>query len=568
MAEITKKDIIQLLEEIAVYLELNLENNFRVSAYRRAANALETDQRSLSEMDSFEGIKGIGKGTITLINEYIKTGKSSLLEELKSETPAGLVQMTKIPGLGAKRVAKIYEATNIVSIDELKSLCEDNGLQKLPGFGKKTEENILNGINELFTKPDRYPIDQILKFRKLIEDKISAFDFVQKYDVAGSARRTKETSGDLDYIIKTNNVSAFISKMKESRFFKSVIAEGEKKFSIIIKDDFKEINTDFRFIQGDEYYSTLQHFTGSKDHNIRMRQIAKTRGESISEYGVKQEDDSVITFESEEAFYTHFDLPFIPPALRETGEEIDMDISNIVTLDDIKGDIHMHTTYSDGAMNIEEMVEACINRGYEYMVITDHSKSLVVANGLDENRLYKQIEEIKKVNDKYPEIDVYAGTEMDIRPDGTLDFSDDTLQALDYVIAAIHSSFNQSEAEIMERLKNACYNPYVRHIAHPTGRLIGARSGYRVNMDELIQMAKDTNTVLEVNANPKRLDLSSDVIKHKDLILTVNTDAHHTRHLEFMKYGIATLQKGLISKDQVVNTMSREEFKQFIKNGK
>src|SRR5699024_8486828 len=210
MAEITKKDIIQLLEEIAVYLELNLENNLRVSAYRKAANALETDQRSLSELDSFEGIKGIGKGTITLINEYIKTGKSSLLEELKNGTPAGLVQMTKIPGLGAKRVAKIYEATNIVTIDELKAFCEDNELQKLPGFGKKTEENILNGINELLTKPDRYPIDQILKFRKLIEDKINTFEFVQKYDVAGSARRTKETSGDLDYIIKTNNVSAFI----------------------------------------------------------------------------------------------------------------------------------------------------------------------------------------------------------------------------------------------------------------------------------------------------------------------------------------------------------------------
>ncbi|MFC7285946.1 DNA polymerase/3'-5' exonuclease PolX [Phocicoccus pinnipedialis] len=564
----TKKDIIHMLEEIAIYLELNLENNFRVSAYRRAANALESDNRSLSEMDSFKGIKGIGKGTEALINTYLETGKSELLEELKAHTPGGLVQMTKIPGLGAKRVAKIYEATGIVTIDELKSLCENNELQKLPGFGKKTEENILNGITELLTKPDRYPIDQILKFRRLVEDKINEFEFVEKYDVAGSARRFKETSGDLDYIVKTSDVSAFISNMKESNFFKSVIAEGEKKFSIVIKDDFNEINTDFRFIQGDEYYSTLQHFTGSKDHNVRMRQIAKTRGESISEYGVKCEDGRILTFDSEAAFYKYFDVPFIPPSMRETGQEIDMDISNIVTLDDIRGDIHMHTTYSDGAMNIEEMVEACIERGYEYMVITDHSKSLVVANGLNETRLYKQIEEIKKLNDKYTEIDIYAGTEMDILADGTLDFSDDTLQALDYVIAAIHSSFSQSEAEIMERLKNACYNPYVRHIAHPTGRIIGARNGYRVNMDELIMMAKETHTVLEVNANPKRLDLSADVIKHKDLMLTVNTDAHHTRHLDFMKYGIATLQKGLIRKDQVVNTMSREAFKQFIKNGK
>lgn len=564
----TKKDLIRLLETIATYLELNLENNFRVAAYRKAAGALETDNRSLSEIDTFKGIKGIGKGTQEIIEEYLETGQSTMLLDLKEKTPVGLVYMTEIPGLGAKRVAKIYEDTGIDTIEDLKVFCEAHKLQELPGFGKKTEENILNGINELLTKPERYPINQILKFRTLIETKIDSFDFVEKYDVAGSARRIKETSRDLDYIIKTSNVAEFIKEIKASEFFVSVIVEGDKKFSIVIKDGLKEINTDFRFIVGEEYYSTLQHFTGSKDHNIRMRQIAKTRGESISEYGVKKESGEVLTFPSEEAFYAHFDLPYIPPAMRETGEEVDVDVSEIITLDDIRGDIHMHTTYSDGAMNIEEMVEACIARRYEYMIITDHSKNLVVANGLDEKRLYEQIESIRKVNDKYDEIDLYAGTEMDILPNGTLDFSDDVLQALDYVIAAIHSSFNQTEDEIMNRLENACYNPYVRHIAHPTGRLIGVREGYNVNIEALITLAKKTNTVLEVNASPQRLDLSSEVIKHEDLMLTVNTDAHHINNLDLMKYGVATLQKGLIKKEQVVNTMSREAFKQFIKNGK
>ncbi len=566
-ANMTKKDIIVLLETIATYMELSLENPFKVSAYRKAAASIESDGRSLSEIADFSKIKGIGKGVNEVITEYVDSGKSTVLYELKESVPAGLVRMLKIPTLGPKKIAKIHKELGIVDMEALKEACQDKKVSALSGFGVKTEQNIEKAIDELLTRPERYPVERIIAFRTAVENALEKMDTVKKYGVAGSARRFKETSGDLDYIIEVTDVGAFTESFLAASIVKDTVAKGEKKLSVVIEEDMDEINVDFRFVTKDEYFTTLHHFTGSKDHNVKMRQIAKSRGEKISEYGVESNGE-MKTFDSEEAFFSHFNLPFIPPAMRETGEETGVDVSRIVTKNDIKGDLHMHTVYSDGAFSIREMIEACISRGYEYMVITDHSKSLRVANGLYEDKLYKQIEEIKALRDEYPEIDIYTGTEMDILKDGTLDYSNDMLKELDYVIAAIHSSFSQTEAEIMHRLKSACENPYVRHIAHPTGRLISSRAGYPVNMQELIQVAKDTNTVLEVNANPRRLDLSADTIRHSGLKLTVNTDAHHTDHLEFMEYGVATLQKGLIQKGDVINTFSRDAFREFVNKGK
>ncbi|WP_411841947.1 DNA polymerase/3'-5' exonuclease PolX [Salinicoccus sp. HZC-1] len=563
----TKKDIIVLLETIATYMELSLENPFKVSAYRKAAATIEADGRSLSEIDDFSTMKGIGKGVNEVIGEYVETGNSTVLDELKTSMPAGLVRMLKIPTLGPKKIAKIHKELGITSMEELKAACENKQVSELSGFGAKTEQNISTAIDELLTRPERYPIERIISFRAAVEAELETMETVKQYDVAGSGRRFKETSRDIDYIIEVTDVHAFTESFLESSIVKDTVAKGEKKLSVVIENDMDEINVDFRFVTSGEYFTTLHHFTGSKDHNVKMRQIAKSRGEKISEYGVESDGD-ILTFDSEASFFNHFDLPFIPPAMRETGEETDIDVSGIITPEDIKGDLHMHTVYSDGAFSVREMIEACIAKGYGYMIITDHSKSLRVANGLYEDRLYKQIEEVRRLRDEYPEIDIYTGTEMDILKDGTLDYSDDMLKELDYVIAAIHSSFTQTEAEIMHRLKMACENPYVRHIAHPTGRLIGSRTGYPVNMPELIQMAKDTNTVLEVNANPRRLDLSADAIRHSGLKLTVNTDAHHIKHLEFMEYGVATLQKGLIKKEDVINAFSREEFREFVNKGK
>ena len=563
----TKKDVIQLLEKIAIYMELNGENTFKVSAYRKAAQSLEIDERSLDEIKDVTELKGIGKGVGEVISEYRETGPSSTLKELQRLVPEGLIPLMKIQGLGSKKIAKLYKELNITDKEHLQEACEAGKVSELSGFAKKTEQNILEAVKALGAKKDHYPIDLMRHLNKDIMTYLEQLEEVEHYSEAGSFRRYKEVSKDLDYIISTRHplhvqqhLLNIPNKVKE-------VAVGETKVSLELEYDDETIGVDFRLVEPEAFYHTLQHFTGSKDHNIRIRQLAKAQNEKVSEYGIEQQDGTLLQFQSEAEIYQHFGRHWIAPAMREDGSEFDRDLNSIITLDDIKGDLHMHTTYSDGAFSIREMIEANIKKGYEYMVITDHSKSLKVAHGLQVERLLRQNEEIKNLNEEYTEIDIYSGTEMDILPDGSLDYEDDILSQLDYVIAAIHQSFNQSEEEIMKRLEHACRNPYVRHIAHPTGRIIERREGYQPNIEQLMQLAEETQTVMEINANPKRLDLNvATVKKYPNIKLTINTDAHHVDHLDFMKYGVATAQKGFVNKDRVINTMTRDAFKNFINN--
>ena len=563
----TKKDVIQLLEKIAIYMELNGENTFKVSAYRKAAQSLEIDERSLDEIKDVTELKGIGKGVGEVISEYRETGTSSTLKELQRLVPEGLIPLMKIQGLGSKKIAKLYKELNITDKEHLQEACEAGKVSELSGFAKKTEQNILEAVKALGAKKDHYPIDLMRHLNKDIMTYLEQLEEVEHYSEAGSFRRYKEVSKDLDYIISTRHplhvqqhLLNIPNKVKE-------VAVGETKVSLELEYDDETIGVDFRLVEPEAFYHTLQHFTGSKDHNIRIRQLAKAQNEKVSEYGIEQQDGTLLQFQSEAEIYQHFGRHWIAPAMREDGSEFDRDLNSIITLDDIKGDLHMHTTYSDGAFSIREMIEANIKKGYEYMVITDHSKSLKVAHGLQVERLLRQNEEIKNLNEEYTEIDIYSGTEMDILPDGSLDYEDDILSQLDYVIAAIHQSFNQSEEEIMKRLEHACRNPYVRHIAHPTGRIIERREGYQPNIEQLMQLAEETQTVMEINANPKRLDLNAATVKkYPNIKLTINTDAHHVDHLDFMKYGVATAQKGFVNKDRVINTMTRDAFKNFIDN--
>ncbi|WP_145443965.1 DNA polymerase/3'-5' exonuclease PolX [Staphylococcus hominis] len=563
----TKKDVIQLLEKIAIYMELNGENTFKVSAYRKAAQSLEIDERSLDEIKDVTELKGIGKGVGEVISEYRETGTSSTLKELQRLVPEGLIPLMKIQGLGSKKIAKLYKELNITDKEHLQEACEAGKVSELSGFAKKTEQNILEAVKALGAKKDHYPIDLMRHLNKDIMTYLEQLEEVEHYSEAGSFRRYKEVSKDLDYIISTRHplhvqqhLLNIPNKVKE-------VAVGETKVSLELEYDDETIGVDFRLVEPEAFYHTLQHFTGSKDHNIRIRQLAKAQNEKVSEYGIEQQDGTLLQFQSEAEIYQHFGKHWIAPAMREDGSEFDRDLNSIITLDDIKGDLHMHTTYSDGAFSIREMIEANIKKGYEYMVITDHSKSLKVAHGLQVERLLRQNEEIKNLNEEYTEIDIYSGTEMDILPDGSLDYEDDILSQLDYVIAAIHQSFNQSEEEIMKRLEHACRNPYVRHIAHPTGRIIERREGYQPNIEQLMQLAEETQTVMEINANPKRLDLNAATVKkYPNIKLTINTDAHHVDHLDFMKYGVATAQKGFVNKDRVINTMTRDAFKNFINN--
>lgn len=563
----TKKDIIQLLEKIATYMELKGENTFKVSAYRKAAQSLEMDERTLDEIEDVTELKGIGKGVGEVIDEYRQSGQSSALEALQKEVPEGLIPLLKIQGLGSKKIAKLYKELNIDSKEALQVACEKGKVSELSGFAKKTEQNILEAVKALGAKKEKYPIDQIRGLNSEINGYLATVKDIDKYEVAGSYRRYKEMSKDLDYIISTDHPTSVQQSLLKMPNIVKQVAVGQTKVSLELAYDDETIGVDFRLIEPAAFYHTLQHFTGSKDHNIRIRQLAKEQDEKVSEYGIEQNNGEIIQYQSEKEIYEHFGVNWIEPALREDGSEFDKNLDNIIKLTDIHGDIHMHTTYSDGAFSIEDMVKANIEKGYEFMVITDHSQSLKVANGLSVERLLRQNEEIKALNEKYKEIDIYSGIEMDILPDGQLDYDDEILAKLDYVIAAIHQSFNQSQEEIMRRLENACRNPYVRHIAHPTGRIIGKRPGYEPDIDKLCQLVEETNTILEINANPKRLDLNADTVKkHPNIQLTINTDAHHVEHLEFMKYGVATAQKGFVTKDRVINTMSREEFKSFVEN--
>ncbi|MDR6122142.1 DNA polymerase (family 10) [Bacillus sp. SLBN-46] len=569
--EVNKKDLIRLLETIAIYMELKGENPFKVSAFRKAATALETDERTLTEIEDFTAISGIGKGTAAVIEEYMKEGSSSVLAELKEEVPSGLIPLLQLPGLGGKKIAKLYKELGVVDVTSLKEACQTGKVQALAGFGKKTEEKILSAIANVGTRPERLPLAYMLPIAEQIEVRLAETSAINRFSRAGSLRRMRETIKDLDFIIATTQPESVRQSLLEWPNIKEVVGAGDTKVSLVFAFDY-DVSVDFRLVKPEEFITTLHHFTGSKDHNVRMRQLAKERGEKISEYGVENvETGEILTFSSEEEFFKHFDLPFIPPEIREDGREVDTFTAQqeLIELEDIKGDLHMHSTWSDGAHSIEEMAEACRARGYQYMAITDHSQYLKVANGLTRERLLKQREDIKQLNEKYDDFLILSGVEMDILPDGTLDYEDDLLAEMDFVIASIHSAFSQPREKIMERLKTALTNHHVDLIAHPTGRKIGRREGYDVDIDLLIELAKETNTALELNANPNRLDLASEYLRKAQdsgVKILINTDAHKMDTLKHMEIGVSTAKKGWIKKSSVINALDKNDLLEFLHN--
>ena len=560
MKALNKKDVIEHLEEIALYLELKGENPFRIAAYRKAAQNIEYDQRALSEIDDFSEIKGIGKGTEAIISSFLETGESKELNRLKEELPPGLIPLLKIPGLGGKRLSTLYEELDVVDLESLKHVCKSGAVERVKGFGKKTTENILKSIEAMKQQADRLPIATVLPLIDELNDYLSKSKEIETFDVTGSARRFEETVKDIDYVIATEDSEAVTAYLLAYSQIKDVIVSGQTKTSVKLAYLDYILNVDFRLITQKEYATTLHHFTGSKEHNVKMRQLAKSRNEKISEYGVENlNTGEVKQFESEKEFFKHFDLAFIPPEARQGKDELKkfQKSVNYLELTDIRGDLHMHTSWSDGANSMEEMVQQAIHKDYEYLAITDHSKYLKVANGLTERRLKKQLNEIKSLREKYPEIKILYGVEMDILPNGDLDFEDTFLKELDLVIAAIHSSFNQSQAEIMARLMKALNNPYVDIIAHPTGRLIGKREPYQVDMNQLINQAAKTNTALEINAAPVRLDLSAEWAKMAEeagVKLAINTDAHQIETLDYMAHGVSLAKAALLKKETVINT--------------
>lgn len=565
-----KKEVIKVLEKIATYLELQGANAFRISAYRKAGAALENDPRSMEEIDDVTALKGIGKGTASVITELLETGESSELKQLQQEVPVGLPPLLKIPGLGGKKIAKLYAELGIDSAESLKAACEEGRVQQLAGFAKKTEEKILAELEKLGKRSESHPLWQLETIVPKLDAILNSIEAIDTFSVAGSYRRVKESSKDVDYMIATNEPTAVKEAILAQVEAAEVIAAGDTKISVVLTGE-DAPNVDFRIVEPEQYATALHHFTGSKDHNVRMRQIAKERGEKISEYGVELADGTMQTFQTETEFFAHFDLPFIPPTLREGKREFESytDIPKLVTIEDVRADLHMHTTWSDGAHTVEEMGRALIEKGYTHGVITDHSQYLKVANGLTPERLLQQQEEIFAFNKQVEGFHLLRGTEMDILPDGTLDFTDDVLANLDFVIASIHSSFSQPQEQIMERLHTAMKNPHVDMIAHPTGRVIHQRDGYNPDMEQLITWAKEYGKILELNANPYRLDLC---IEHLEMAakagvkVAINTDAHAIEQLRYMEIGTKYAQKAWLHKDLIVNTWSFERFMEFLTN--
>ncbi|PKR79234.1 DNA polymerase/3'-5' exonuclease PolX [Halalkalibacillus sediminis] len=563
-----KKQVIKHLETIAVYLELNGENAFKTSAYRKAAQALERDDRSLGEIDDFSSMNGIGKGTNAVILEFIENGETETLNELKKKVPEGLVPLLKIQGLGGKKLAKLYQELGVIDEATLRKACENGEVEELGGFGKKSVEKILKALDDAGTRPERLPIADVLPVAEEIERELDQLEGIDRYSVAGSLRRLKETAKDIDFIIATKEPEQVSEQLTKLSNVKEVVSHGETKVTVVVSGDWN-ISVDFRLIEPEHFITTLHHFTGSKDHNVEMRGLAKQKGYKISEYGIENlETEELHTFNSEKEFFEFLEVPYLPPEVRETGEEVGVKKSpSLIELSDIRGDLHMHTTWSDGAQSIDEMIEKCVEYEYDFMAITDHSKFLQVANGLNEDRLRKQREAIQKASEKYPSIHVLCGIEMDILPNGELDFSDEFLKEMDFVIASIHSSFNQSEDQIMKRMKRAMECPYVDMIAHPTGRLLGRRKGYPLNTDEFIDLAVETDTIIELNANPNRLDLSWELLheaQERGAKIAINTDAHNYKMLSDMRIGVQAARKGWLKKENIVNAWSKDELISFL----
>ncbi|MBB6452044.1 DNA polymerase (family 10) [Salirhabdus euzebyi] len=566
---INKKQVIQLLEKIAIYLELKGENPFKISAYRKAAQALESDDRSLTEIEDFTKMKGIGKGTAAVINEFIELGYSDTLKELEKTVPSGLIPLLDLQGLGGKKLSKLYQELGVIDAVSLREACESGKVEQLAGFGKKTAEKILKSIEDASKRPERLPIAFMLPIVETIEEQLKKIDDILKFSRAGSIRRTRETIKDLDFIVATDQPEKVKEALIALEGISSVVAAGTTKVTVIYGEVY-DVSVDFRIVKLEEFATTLHHFTGSKDHNVAMRQLAKQRNEKISEYGVENVNTGeILTFETETQFFAHFGLSYIPPEMRENNGEIEQAKGELdyINFGDVRGDLHMHTTWSDGAQSLEEMVLRARELNYEYIAITDHSKFLRVANGLNEERIRKQREEINRLNQKYNDIHILAGIEMDILPDGSLDFSDEFLKEMDFVIASIHSSFSQSKEQIMNRFKTAMECPYVHLIAHPTGRVIGKRDGYEVDYEQLIKWARETNTALELNANPNRLDLTWKWLREAQeagVKIAINTDAHSYSMLDDMELGVNFSRKAWLKKETVINTWSLQEVKEFL----
>lgn len=563
------REIAVIFEHIADILELKGENVFRINAYRKASHILQDMTEDIEEIDKqgrLKGISGIGSGMIEKIEEFLKTGKVERYEELKKEVPNGLVDLLSVPGLGPKGVCKLNRELGIENIDDLKKAINDGRLRKLDGFGEKKEENIARGIEIFESSKGRislglaFPIvENILEYLFLLKE-------IKKAVPAGSLRRMKETIGDIDILVTGESGHKIIEHFKKYPAVKEILASGESKGSIRVEDG---VQVDLRFVPEESFGSALQYFTGSKSHNIKLREMAKKVGLKVNEYGVFRGEER-LGGENEDEVYKLLGLPLIPPEMREDHGEIELAIKkqlpNLIENKSIRGDLHVHSRYSDGSNSLREIAGAGKKMGYEYIAITDHSQSLHVGRGLTVERLERQIEEIDAVNKEIEGITLLKGSEVDIKNDGSLDFPDSLLEKLDIVVISVHTGFKQEQDRLTGRVLDAMDNPHVKILSHPTGRLIGERDAYNIDMEKVIRRAREKNIALEINAYYTRLDLNdvhSRRAKEAGVKLAIGTDAHNIGQLWMMKFGVGVARRGWLEDSDVLNTFSLKNLRRY-----
>jgi len=560
---------------MADILEIKGENPFRIRSYRRVAEILATVDFSVAETiagdpSRVREIPGIGEGTIRKLEELTRTGQCEEHQRLRSELPASMLPLLNIKGLGPKRVKQFWTSLQVGNLEELEAAARSGRLRTLPGIGEKTEAAIVKAIEDYRRQTGRFRLDQALRLSADLVAYLQEQQDIERVEAAGSIRRRKETIGDIDILISSAAPASAIQAALQFPGIRDVLARGETKASVLLG---KGLQVDFRVLQSESFGAALQYFTGSKEHNVVIRERAKRLGYKVSEYGVyRTADDVKVAGESEDDVYRLVQLPPIPPELRENRGEIEAadtgTLPDLIQMKDIRGDLHMHTHASDGRDSIEAMARAGLAVGYEYIAITDHSKALPMVGGLDESRLLEQAAEIDTINRSLTGIRVLKGIEVDILADGSLDLSDEALARMDVVVASIHSRFNMTRNEMTDRICKALRHPCVNILAHPTGRLLGRREPYEVDLETVIGVARDHRVAVELNSYPDRLDLKDlhcRMAKNLGALLSIDTDSHSAAMLRFMSYGIDTARRGWIETRDVVNTCGLERLMRFLR---
>jgi DNA polymerase (family 10) len=560
-------EVAALFNEIADFLEIKGENPFRVRAYRRAAQTMEgltEDIATVAGRGSLLEVPGIGKDLAAKIHEYLERGSVEYLEGLRREIPVGVVELMGIHGVGPKTAKLLYEQVGVDSVEKLEDLARAHKLAGLPGIQAKTEENILKGIAVWRSGRERMPLGAALPLAEAILATLRSVKETDQIALAGSVRRMKETVKDIDILVTSKRPAPVMDVFVALPNVGEIIAHGETKSSVRLREG---IQVDLRVVEPECFGAALQYFTGSKQHNIRVREMAQRQGLKVNEYGVFDErTDRRIAGATEEEVYAAVGLPFIPPEIREDGGEIEAALEGrlptLVGLDDVRGDLQLHTTWSDGVHSLADLAAGVRAKGYQYMAVTDHSKSATVAGGMDDARVLQMLAEVRALNRRLKGFQVLAGCEVDIRADGSLDFPDAILSQLDLVQVSIHSRFKMSREDMTTRIVRAVRHPLVHILGHPTGRLIGERAAYEVDIEAVLQAAKAGGVAVEINASPSRLDLNDlHARRAKDLgiPITISTDAHAIPQLDYMRYGVAVARRAWLTPSEVLNTLPGRE---------